>query len=30
VNRGLGTTRLPFRFLSKPELTMFTLTAPNG
>jgi uncharacterized protein len=26
VNRGLGTTRLPFRFLSKPELTMFTLT----
>jgi predicted MPP superfamily phosphohydrolase len=25
VNRGLGTTRLPFRFLSKPELTMFTL-----
>jgi len=30
VNRGLGTTRLPFRFLSKPELTMFTLTAQNG
>jgi uncharacterized protein len=26
VNRGLGTTRLPFRFLSKPELTLFTLT----
>jgi predicted MPP superfamily phosphohydrolase len=25
VNRGLGTTRLPFRFLSKPELTLFTL-----
>ncbi|WP_053362008.1 metallophosphoesterase [Bacillus sp. FJAT-27251] len=25
VNRGLGTTRLPFRFLSKPELTIFTL-----
>ncbi|MED4203401.1 metallophosphoesterase [Neobacillus mesonae] len=25
VNRGLGTTRLPFRFLSKPELTVFTL-----
>ncbi|TYS49899.1 metallophosphoesterase [Bacillus infantis] len=24
VNRGLGTTRLPFRFLSKPELTLFT------
>ena len=30
VNRGLGTTRLPFRFLSKPELTMFTLTAQNS
>ncbi|WP_019152993.1 metallophosphoesterase [Robertmurraya massiliosenegalensis] len=26
VNRGLGTTRLPFRFLSPPELTVFTLT----
>lgn len=25
VNRGIGTTRLPFRFLSKPELTLFTL-----
>ncbi len=25
VNRGLGTTRLPFRFLSVPELTQFTL-----
>jgi uncharacterized protein len=25
VNRGLGTTRLPFRFLAKPELTIFTL-----
>lgn len=25
VNRGLGTTRLPFRFLSQPELTVFTL-----
>lgn len=25
VNRGLGTTRLPFRFLCKPELTVFTL-----
>lgn len=25
VNRGLGTTRLPFRFLSTPELTVFTL-----
>jgi len=27
VNRGIGTTRLPFRFLSKPELTIFTLKA---
>lgn len=25
VNRGLGTTRLPFRFMAKPELTVFTL-----
>jgi uncharacterized protein len=25
VNRGIGTTRLPFRFMSKPELTVFTL-----
>ncbi|WP_059169968.1 metallophosphoesterase [Bacillus sp. FJAT-27445] len=25
VNRGVGTTRLPFRFMSKPELTVFTL-----
>lgn len=25
VNRGLGTTRLPYRFLSVPELTVFTL-----
>lgn len=25
VNRGLGTTRMPFRFLSKPELSVFTL-----
>ncbi|WP_299086724.1 metallophosphoesterase [uncultured Metabacillus sp.] len=25
VNRGLGTTRLPFRFLSVPEITQFTL-----
>ncbi|MFE8703515.1 metallophosphoesterase [Cytobacillus sp. FJAT-54145] len=29
VNRGLGTTRLPFRFLSKPELTVFTLQSKN-
>ncbi|WP_456275685.1 metallophosphoesterase [Bacillus sp. AK128] len=27
VNRGLGTTRVPFRFLSKPELTIFTLNS---
>ncbi|HWO74880.1 MAG TPA: metallophosphoesterase [Bacillus sp. (in: firmicutes)] len=25
VNRGLGTTRLPFRFLSRPEITVFQL-----
>lgn len=25
VNRGIGTTRLPFRFLCKPELTILTL-----
>ncbi|WP_080846769.1 metallophosphoesterase [Cytobacillus gottheilii] len=25
VNRGIGTTRLPFRFLCRPELTLFTL-----
>lgn len=25
VNRGLGTTRLPFRFLAPPEITLFTL-----
>jgi predicted MPP superfamily phosphohydrolase len=30
VNRGLGTTRLPFRFLSKPELTVFTLKQRNS
>ena len=29
VNRGLGTTRLPFRFLAKPELTIFTLESSN-
>lgn len=27
VNRGIGTTRLPFRFLSKPEITLFTLNS---
>jgi len=25
VNRGLGTTRLPLRFLSRPEISLFTL-----
>ncbi|WP_028411053.1 metallophosphoesterase [Bacillus sp. 123MFChir2] len=25
VNRGIGTTRVPFRFLAKPEITLFTL-----
>ncbi|MBM7694616.1 putative MPP superfamily phosphohydrolase [Peribacillus deserti] len=25
VNRGLGTTRLPYRFLSRPEMTVFEL-----
>ncbi|MDA1475748.1 metallophosphoesterase [Bacillus changyiensis] len=25
VNRGIGTTRLPLRFLSKPEITVFEL-----
>jgi len=28
VNRGLGTTRLPYRFLSRPELTIFQLHSP--
>ena len=26
VNRGLGRTRVPFRFMSKPEITIFTPT----
>jgi len=31
VNRGIGTTRLPFRFMAKPELTVFTLQSlPQG
>ena len=30
VNRGIGTTRLPFRFLSKPELAVFTLHSREG
>lgn len=25
VNRGIGTTRLPFRFMSRPEITVYTL-----
>lgn len=25
VNRGLGTTRLPYRFLAKPEITVLSL-----
>lgn len=29
VNRGIGTTRLPFRFLSMPEITVFTLGNTN-
>ena len=29
VNRGIGTTRLPFRFMAKPELTVFTLQQEN-
>ena len=29
VNRGLGTTRLPFRFFSVPELTQFTLRSQS-
>jgi uncharacterized protein len=27
VNRGIGTTRLPFRFLSQPEVTVFQLAS---
>ncbi len=30
VNRGIGTTRLPFRFLAKPELTVFTLESKKA
>lgn len=29
VNRGLGTTRLPYRFLSRPEITLYTLFNKN-
>jgi len=27
VNRGIGTTRLPFRFMAQPELTIFILAS---
>lgn len=30
VNRGIGTTRLPFRFMVKPELTIFTFKSEDG
>ncbi|PLS16493.1 metallophosphoesterase [Bacillus sp. M6-12] len=30
VNRGLGTTRLPFRFLSRPEITVFNLSSTKS
>ncbi|WP_040204710.1 metallophosphoesterase [Neobacillus jeddahensis] len=30
VNRGIGTTRLPFRFMTKPELTIFKLQSDKG
>jgi uncharacterized protein len=30
VNRGIGTTRLPFRFMAKPELTVFMLRNIDG
>lgn len=30
VNRGIGTTRMPFRFLSWPELTLFTLISQEA
>ena len=29
VNRGLGTTRLPYRFLSRPELTVYEFKPKN-
>ncbi|MFD1361513.1 metallophosphoesterase [Lentibacillus salinarum] len=29
VSRGIGTTRLPYRFLCRPELNLFTLQAEN-
>lgn len=30
VNRGIGTTRLPFRFLAKPELTVYTMKSKEA
>ncbi|MEQ6377304.1 metallophosphoesterase [Bacillaceae bacterium S4-13-56] len=27
VNKGIGTTRLPYRFLCRPEITLFTLNS---
>jgi uncharacterized protein len=28
TNRGIGTIRLPIRFLCPPEITLFTLKSP--
>ncbi|MFJ7752123.1 metallophosphoesterase [Peribacillus muralis] len=30
VNRGLGTTRLPYRFLSRPEITVYEFKVEKG
>ncbi|SFD83934.1 hypothetical protein SAMN05216238_104332 [Lentibacillus persicus] len=30
VNRGIGTTRLPYRFLCKPQIHVFSLTAQQS
>ncbi|MCT2534332.1 metallophosphoesterase [Aquibacillus koreensis] len=30
VSRGIGTTRLPYRFFCKPEITVFTLQSTKG
>lgn len=29
VNRGIGTVRLPLRFLARPEITVYTLESPQ-
>ncbi|MFD1017986.1 metallophosphoesterase [Thalassobacillus hwangdonensis] len=29
VTRGIGTTRMPYRFLCKPEITLFRLSQPS-